>query len=58
LFSHHTRPSRLLAALAFVLALAAGVRFAKDGTLGAQALTWLLVAVIFTAVSVWLLIGS
>lgn len=44
----------ILAILGVVFLLAAGVRLAKDsGKLGPAAKTWLIIGVIFSAVSAW-----
>lgn len=44
----------ILAFLGVVFLVAAGVRLAKDGgKLGPAAKTWLIIGVIFTAVSAW-----
>jgi hypothetical protein len=51
-------PARyILFAFALVFAAGAGYRFARDGSVGSQGRTWLIVAAIFTLVGGWLLVS-
>jgi hypothetical protein len=45
---------RILAVMAVIFLLMAGLRAWRDGRLGPAARTWLLVGLIFAAVSLWL----
>ena len=44
----------ILFAFALTFAAAAGYRYVRQGTLGAQGRTWLIIAAIFTIVGGWL----
>jgi hypothetical protein len=51
--------AKYILALASLLFLVSGsVRFARDGSLGPAARTWLLIGAIFGAVSLWLWFGG